>query len=318
MCTEQVRAVASRVKTRRSLSTVVAACAAATLLLGVTPAFAAGLNFILDQSNSLPDGKDYMEVAISEGDGGSIDFLVTPLNFLTDHANRHFGIQLFGFNVGDGSNASADDITGLPTGWKAFNNKRADGFGRFDIVVMGTGWNRQPELSFSITGIDGDSPSDYAIESSGKAAQGNSFFAARAKGFKFRKPRPEYGPWKDDWFDDDWEHDAFRDLQTAFIRKWGNGPTLGFLEDPEDCWQAGTMNALVKYFRLKEELLQFIFHPQNEKFTRMAFFGGSTEVKATVPVPAAGWLMGGALAGLAALRRRKGHQVLNAPAPAMS
>ena len=37
-------------------------------------------------------------------------------------------------------------------------------------------------LTFSITGVDGDTPDDYANLSTGNAAQGNSFFAAHVAG----------------------------------------------------------------------------------------------------------------------------------------
>ena len=305
---------------RRYLKATLSACQVFALgltgsvMLGSAPAAAAGLNFVLDQSNNLPDGENYLEVGISDGDSGAVNFTVTPLELLTDNARRRFGIQLFAFNVADGVHADASNVAGLPDGWKAFNNKRADGFGRYDIVVMGTGRNRQSELSFSLIDVDGDTPGDYALESGGRAHQGNEFFAARVKGLRYKRERPSDHWMYQDWDDNAWEEVAFKNLQRAFIDKWGNMDTHDWLNTPEDCWEAGTMMAMIRFFDMKKELLQFLFHEKQNRNVRAAFFGGSEEVSGVVPVPAGIWLLGSALAALAGWRRRVAAKLASAEA----
>jgi hypothetical protein len=149
------------------------------------PVQAAAVSYLLDQSNELDDGVNYLEVRITDGRDGAIDFAVEVLGPLATLAGDNFGIQSFGFNVvGDGF-AEAGDITGLSDGWFAHQGKRMSGFGLFDITLMGKGWERLKTLRFSITGVDDDSPWDYAVFSTGHGAQGHAFFAAHVAGFAY-------------------------------------------------------------------------------------------------------------------------------------
>ncbi|MCL4776388.1 MAG: hypothetical protein KJ054_02695 [Gammaproteobacteria bacterium] len=163
------------------IATLTGLCA--SLVLSAS-AQAASLSFYLDQSNVLADGSNYLRVDVADGADGAIDFTVQVLGPLTDLAASNFGIQSFAFNVAPGGDAEAMDISGLPSGWKAVNSRRMDGFGRFDIKLRGKGNARLETLTFSITGIDGDSPEDYAVFSTGKSPQGHEFFAARVAGFE--------------------------------------------------------------------------------------------------------------------------------------
>ena len=117
------------------------------------PVQAAAVSFLLDQSNELDDGVNYLQVRITDGR--------------------------------DGGFAEAGDITGLPDGWFAHQGKRMSGFGLFDITLMGKGGERLKTLRFSITGVEGDSPWDYAVFSTGHGAQGHAFFAAHVAGFDY-------------------------------------------------------------------------------------------------------------------------------------
>jgi hypothetical protein len=152
------------------------------LALAATTTPAASLSYILDQSSSMPDDTGYLQVTISDGLAGAVDFLVTMLQPLSDAAGDRFGIQKFSFNVAPGASAEAVNVSGLPDGWRAMNGGSISDFGRFDIALKGNGSHRVEELSFSITGIDADALVDYVSLSTGHAADGHSLFAARVYG----------------------------------------------------------------------------------------------------------------------------------------
>lgn len=153
------------------------------MLLAGASAQAASVSYFLNQSNvaGLPDGENYIQVTIADGAGGAIDFSVEPLQALLDRARPNFDIRAFAFNVADDISLKAANITGLPDNFHAHGTTRMDGFGRFDMSLLGTGPERSTSLQFSIVGIDGDTPLSYVELSSGKAAQGNVPFAARVR-----------------------------------------------------------------------------------------------------------------------------------------
>jgi hypothetical protein len=162
-----------------------ATSAVSLLMLGLaatSTTHAASLSYILDQSGSMPDGTGYLQVTISDGLAGSIDFNVRLLQPLIDVAGGKFGIQKFSFNLVPGASASAADVTGLPEQWKARNGGRLDGFGQFDVSLKGNGDNRVDELNFSITGVDADVLLDYVSLSTGHVADEHALFAAAVHG----------------------------------------------------------------------------------------------------------------------------------------
>jgi hypothetical protein len=168
---------------------------AGLLLFAALPAHAASVSFFLDQSNKLPDGTNYLSVMLTENDTGGVDFLVKTLAPLNEIAGSHFGIQQFGFSFADGSwgeisglpdrkhgkgdphgddfrkHKTWDQISGLPDHWSVQNNKRMDGFGKFDIRLEGRGNARTDSLSFT---VDGVSLSDFG-----------SLFSAHVAGFEW-------------------------------------------------------------------------------------------------------------------------------------
>lgn len=160
-----------------------AAATAVTSLLLAMPAQSASVSYILDQSNSLADGVDYLKVTMSDGTDGAVDFKVEMLPALSGQASAHLGIQAFAFNIVGGTATEARNISGLPDGWRARNGGRMDGFGLFDIKLQGPGWSRQTELDFSITGVSLDTLLSYVDLSTGQAAEGQVDFAARVNGF---------------------------------------------------------------------------------------------------------------------------------------
>jgi hypothetical protein len=143
---------------------------------------AALVSFDLNQSNALADGPAYLRVSIDDqGLPGRINFHVTVLGPLLDLAERHFGIDEFGFNSEFA--ISSSKITGLPRTWKYDGAETMDGFGRFDATVEAKNADaRVSSLAFSITGIKMDTISSYLERSSGHAREGNFFFAVHVAG----------------------------------------------------------------------------------------------------------------------------------------
>lgn len=151
--------------------------------LSSAPAFGMTVSYYLDQSNinaaPYADGQNYLMVTIADN-GSNIDFTVQTLAPLSSNAGTNFGIQSFGFNTSQ--SISAANIVGLPSSWGFQATSNQDGFGNFIAVVDGTGGSRVDPLSFSITGISGDTPMDYVGFSSGTAGEGNVRFAAHVAG----------------------------------------------------------------------------------------------------------------------------------------
>jgi len=162
---------------------------AAVLALMLVPQVqAASVTVALNQSDVdafLPDGLDYMQVTISDGVEGAIDFSVEISPVLTDiNAGSNFGILYFGFNFGglDGSTAEYE----LPTDWFVNDDgpQSFGGFGTFDAVLQGTEFTRQQTLNFSVSNVEGQTIQDYlSLLSGGEANEGNVLFAAKLAGF---------------------------------------------------------------------------------------------------------------------------------------
>lgn len=149
---------------------------------------AASVSYFLNQSNALADGPNYLRVTIDNaGAPGAINFTVETLSALNSLASSNFGIQDFGFSTSIPlTSISESNITGLPTGWIANivpPPNQLDGFGRFEISAAGSGTTRADPLTFSISGVAGDTINDYSVLSTGTAGQGNVFYAAHVAGF---------------------------------------------------------------------------------------------------------------------------------------
>jgi hypothetical protein len=169
------------------------------VLLLAGGANAGTITYFLDQTDDLegwlPDGAhDYVIVTISDGvDAASpddVDFDVTIGSFLQGIPDPalEFGINNFFFNSTSVLTASNIDLGGIS--WSsAFDydpgppHQTGNGFGRFEIRLSpDTGPDRQdPTLSFSITGIVGDTIADYALLSTNTSE--TSFFAVQVAGF---------------------------------------------------------------------------------------------------------------------------------------
>lgn len=157
----------------------------ALLVLLVSPQVnAASISYYLDKSNVLADGINYAQVSISDGKNGNIDFSVNILESAFSGIGVNFGMQTFSFNF-DGS-LSLGNISNLnPLSWDVnldpYNGpyNAGGGFGKFDFEFQGEGSSRTSLLTFSITGVEGDTIHNYAVGSTE-----NEFFAAHIAGFE--------------------------------------------------------------------------------------------------------------------------------------
>jgi len=123
-----------------------------TTLLVVCRAEASTVQYMLDQSNTLENGIDYLLVTISDDQSGQLDFLVETQAALSEISGENFGIAAFGFNLGEGIELSGDDFL-LPEKWKVQFNKGMSEAGKYDVRLLGTGQTRQDPLQFSILGL---------------------------------------------------------------------------------------------------------------------------------------------------------------------
>lgn len=165
-----------------TISRRIASLLGAALLAAVPAAQAAPLSFFLDRSNKLADGINYAQVTIADGADGAIDFTVTPLQPLLDLGGDKFEIRQFAFNLDPELDFSDAEATGLPNLWSLRGTRRMDGFGRFDLSIVGTGPANITSLAFSIIGVDGDTPESYVDFSREPAKEGPSYFAAWIRG----------------------------------------------------------------------------------------------------------------------------------------
>jgi hypothetical protein len=261
----------------------------AALLIGflsaTTASQADSVSYFLDQSNTLADGINYLQVTISdERAAGVIDFKVEALQPLIDLAGDGFGIDMFAFNVLGGVGAEARNVGLLPEDWRARNGGRMDGFGLYDITTAagigkghddadkkngnghdyyfgrdrdsfgrngkgyghGNGPNVQQPLTFSIAGVSLDTIFSYIDLSTGLTPEGFSLFSARVTGLN---------------------------LGDCDVAKSSGGGSSG-----------GTCD------------------------TRSAYFGGVNPV----PAPPAIWLLGTAIVGLVVRRLRSGRAIATA------
>ncbi len=170
-----------KVKGMHALSTAALLIAA----VSTAPVQAASVTYFMNQSNvsTLPDGTDYLKVTLDD-DGvlGDINFTVETLAPLSSLAVNKFGIDQFGFNTD--ITLISSNITNAPSNWSLLGSGNMDGFGGFSFREDTNGANNRIDpLTFSITGITGDTFADYVGSSSGNAGEGNALFAAHVAGF---------------------------------------------------------------------------------------------------------------------------------------
>lgn len=153
-----------------------------TSLLLAGAANAASVSYYLDQSNDLPNGTNYLQVTIADGAGGDIDFTVEVLTAAYPTPLSNFGMQEFYFNYDQSLDVDMADIINLdPASWDINEDKNAGGgFGKFNLQAKGSGSSRTELLTFSITGVVGDTVNSYAI---GDADESGLFFAAHVAGY---------------------------------------------------------------------------------------------------------------------------------------
>jgi len=155
----------------------------AVVMLLANTAHASTISYVLDNSNALDDGIDYLTVLIDETASG-LDFRIETEDALNSIAGTNFGIQSFAFSLTDGIGLTPDDFT-LPDGWKLTFNRTMSEAGSFDYRLTGTGGNRADPLLLSVAGIGLD---DLMLD-----------FAAHVAGFSSMEgyctdPTDSFGP----------------------------------------------------------------------------------------------------------------------------
>ncbi len=145
---------------------------------------AASVSYFLDQSNALPNGTDYLKVTISDGAGGDIDFRVDVLTGNFPSPGSNFGMENFSFNFDNSLTVTTGNIVNIdPSTWTITENQNAGGgFGKFEFQLNGTGNTRTELLTFTITGVTGDTLASYAMGST-LNPPATEFFAAHVADF---------------------------------------------------------------------------------------------------------------------------------------
>jgi hypothetical protein len=167
---------------------ILAKTAACSLVFAGSQVNADTISFYLDQSNDLLDGVNYAQVTISDSidTAGDIDFVIELLDPAFTVSGSNFGMQDFSFNYDDALTIDEFNIINLSSSdWKVSQGKNAGGgFGKYDIQLSGTGKSRTEELSFTISGVDGDTINSYAMGSLLNPAA-DEFFATHIAGFDY-------------------------------------------------------------------------------------------------------------------------------------
>ena len=162
--------------------------AACSLVLTGTYVNADTISFYIDQSNDLLDGINYAQVTISDSSNtaGDIDFVIELLDPAFTVSGSNFGMQNFSFNFDDALTLDKNNIINLSSSdWKISEGKNAGGgFGKYDIQLSGKGNSRTEGLSFTISGVDGDTIYSYAMGSMLNPAA-DEFFATHIAGFDY-------------------------------------------------------------------------------------------------------------------------------------
>ena len=154
-------------------------------------ASAATITYNLNLSNDLPDGTTYAQVTIADGAdagvAGDVDFLVEINESAFDLTGAtNFGMQTFAFNYDVDPADGTPTIYNIdPTSWEVTDFKGSvSEFGKFEFDLVSDGGNdRTSTLSFSITGVEGDLASNYAIFIGGDEGVPPTAFATHIAGF---------------------------------------------------------------------------------------------------------------------------------------
>ncbi len=156
------------------------------LALAGIQANTATISYYLDQSNAFLDGVNYAQVTISDSTTtmGDIDFSVEVFASAFTVSGSNFGMQNFSFNYDPSLSVDASNIIDTsPLAWTVSEGANAGGgFGKFGFQLSGNGSSRTELLSFSITGVAGNTINSYAMGSTLKPAA-VEFFAAHIAGF---------------------------------------------------------------------------------------------------------------------------------------
>jgi hypothetical protein len=153
----------------------------ASVALLATQAYSA--TFYIDQSNALANDVNYAQVDITAS-GDDINFMVSVISSAFSVTGSNFGMQTFSFNYDTALTVGTTNIIDVdPATWSLSQDANAGGgFGKFEFALAGNGSSRTEVLSFSISGVAGDTVDSYAIGSTLNPSSGE-FFATHIAGF---------------------------------------------------------------------------------------------------------------------------------------
>jgi len=131
------------------------ALAIAVLLLNAPAVFASTVTADLIYSNVFPDitsGTPYGRVTIGSSSNTAVDFKVEMFTPPLVSGGSNFGIHKFGFNTNP--DFTIDDTHKLffsaPSDWDFQEDRRMDGFGKFEIRYSGPGNQSENPLQFTL------------------------------------------------------------------------------------------------------------------------------------------------------------------------
>lgn len=254
-----------------------------SLLLAILSggACAATVSYVLDQSNALPDGVDYLTVTISDNVQGQLDFWVDSQSPLTDIAGDNFGIQKFAFNVtGDllpGKQPSHFGWEGNePPGIEVASEHREYGNSEAHRMNEAHGWRGEPGqgegqfcmLDSVLMAGDFILPDGWEVQLDKGGRHGGDGFNVRLLGNGNNRQDPL--------------HFYVRGLELEDVLAGFSAHVAGFEFSGDECGEGE--------------------HEHGCKRLTSAYFFGARPV--VVPLPATAWLLGCGLLGLAAVGRR--------------
>ncbi len=150
---------------------------------------AASVTYDMTQTNSdfLLDGTSFASVTISDSMTDNNIYFSVEVNESAFTLGNNFGMQSFYFNYTDGLTVTRSNVTDItPDTWVVSTTNGSVGpFGVFEFLLdpdRAKGSNRTSLLTFTISGVDGDSIYDYAIGHDGSTT--SPYFAAHIAGYE--------------------------------------------------------------------------------------------------------------------------------------
>ena len=268
---------------------------------------AASLQYQLELSNesqAFPAGTPYLNVTISDGANGAIDFKVTTTEALSSLADSNYGIQSFSFNFGS-SGATTSNLQ-LPDGWSVQGGSQPTSSVQSKTKFKSyANYRSRRAVDFVVPSLNRTkfaSQSGLSKKASTRAQASAGSFFKRASTSLAKSTGSS--------------HSIFGKFDTT-IKGTGSSrldPLMFSIvgidgDTPED--YVTKLSSGGEYDVLfAAHVAGFKLQVKGEEFDRVlssAQFGGGSSV---VPLPPAVWLLGSGLSVLGLMRRRRGNNAV--------